>query len=55
MLNERETSELAVQLPDQHPYSDETQRLVDREVARLVREAEQRATELLRTHRDELD
>lgn len=46
---------LGAGLPDQHPYSDETQRLVDREVARLVREAEQRATELLRTHRDELD
>jgi cell division protease FtsH len=37
------------------PYSDETQRAIDEEVARLLREAEQRATELLRTHRDALD
>jgi cell division protease FtsH len=46
---------LGAGLPDQHPYSDETQRLVDGEVARLIREAEQRATELLGTHRDKLD
>jgi cell division protease FtsH len=36
-------------------YSDDTQRAIDEEVARLLREAEQRATELLRTHRDALD
>ncbi|MGH9058113.1 MAG: ATP-dependent metallopeptidase FtsH/Yme1/Tma family protein, partial [Acidimicrobiales bacterium] len=46
---------LGAGLPEHHPYSDETQRLVDREVARLVREAEAWAIELLRTHRDELD
>ena len=39
----------------QRPYSEETQRLVDQEVARLLRDAEQTALELLRTHRDALD
>ncbi|HEY2167956.1 MAG TPA: ATP-dependent zinc metalloprotease FtsH [Jatrophihabitantaceae bacterium] len=38
-----------------HPYSEQTQRLVDTEVARLLREAEARAVELLRAHRGELD
>jgi cell division protease FtsH len=37
------------------PYSDETQRIVDEEVARLLREAEQRAVAMLRDHRDALD
>lgn len=37
------------------PYSEETQRSVDREVSRLLREAEIRATSLLRMHRAELD
>jgi cell division protease FtsH len=37
------------------PYSDETQRVVDTEVARMLREAEAHAVELLRTHRDALD
>jgi cell division protease FtsH len=37
------------------PYSEETQRVVDEEVGRLLREAEQRAVALLRGHRDELD
>jgi cell division protease FtsH len=37
------------------PYSEETQRIVDEEVARLLREAEQRAVGLLREHRDALD
>ena len=32
------------------PFAEATQSLVDREVARLLREAEQRATELLTTH-----
>jgi cell division protease FtsH len=36
-------------------YSEETQRVVDTEVARLLREAEERALELLRTHRGALD
>jgi cell division protease FtsH len=39
----------------QRPYSEETQRSVDKEVARLLRDAEQTAIELLRTHRDALD
>jgi cell division protease FtsH len=36
-------------------YSEETQRVIDTEVARLVREAETRAVELLREHRGALD
>jgi cell division protease FtsH len=37
------------------PYSEETQRVVDQEVSRLVREAEERAVAMLNEHRDELD
>jgi cell division protease FtsH len=37
------------------PYSEDTQRAIDQEVSRLLREAEKRATELLRAHRDALD
>jgi cell division protease FtsH len=37
------------------PYSEATQAAVDREVSRLLREAEERAIGLLRTHRGELD
>jgi cell division protease FtsH len=37
------------------PYSEATQAMVDREVSRLVREAEERAISLLRSHRPELD
>ncbi|HEX2074873.1 MAG TPA: ATP-dependent zinc metalloprotease FtsH [Geodermatophilus sp.] len=37
------------------PYAEATQRRVDREVARLLREAETRATELLVEHRAALD
>ena len=37
------------------PYSEQTQRVVDQEVARLLREAEDRAVTLLRTHRRALD
>jgi cell division protease FtsH len=37
------------------PYAEQTQRSIDQEVARLLREAEARATELLREHRDTLD
>jgi cell division protease FtsH len=37
------------------PYAEETQRAIDREVARLLREAETAATTLLRDHRDTLD
>jgi cell division protease FtsH len=36
-------------------YAEETQRLIDKEVARLLREAEERATKLLSEHRDALD
>jgi cell division protease FtsH len=37
------------------PYSEDTQRVIDTEVARLLREAEERAVALLRGHRDSLD
>jgi cell division protease FtsH len=37
------------------PYSEATQAAVDREVSRLVREAEDRAVSLLQSHRGELD
>ncbi len=37
------------------PYAEETQRSIDQEVARLLREAESRATKLLRERRDTLD
>ncbi|MGD0559204.1 MAG: ATP-dependent zinc metalloprotease FtsH [Streptosporangiaceae bacterium] len=37
------------------PYAEETQRSIDQEVARLLREAEDTATSLLRGHRDTLD
>jgi cell division protease FtsH len=37
------------------PYAEATQRVVDQEVAKLLREAEGRATELLGEHRDALD
>jgi cell division protease FtsH len=37
------------------PYAEATQRVVDEEVAKLLREAEERATVMLTTHRDALD
>jgi len=37
------------------PYAEETQRSIDQEVARLLREAEDTATSLLREHREALD
>jgi cell division protease FtsH len=37
------------------PYSEQTQRVIDREVAALLRQAEQRAVDLLRGHRGALD
>jgi cell division protease FtsH len=37
------------------PYSEETQRVVDQEVSRLLREAEERAVAMLNDHRQELD
>jgi len=37
------------------PYAEQTQRSIDQEVARLLREAEATATKLLREHRGDLD
>jgi cell division protease FtsH len=36
------------------PFAEQTQATIDREVARLLREAEERAVGLIRSHRDEL-
>ncbi|MGV9563336.1 ATP-dependent zinc metalloprotease FtsH [Streptomyces sp. NPDC003480] len=41
--------------PAAQPYSQQTQRIIDQETARLLREAEERATGLLREHRRALD
>ena len=38
-----------------HPYAEATQRLIDAEVSQLLRDARQRAIELLRQHRPALD
>jgi cell division protease FtsH len=37
------------------PFSEETQRVVDQEVSRLLREAEERAVAMLNDHREELE
>jgi cell division protease FtsH len=37
------------------PYAEATQRAIDEEVSHLLREAERRATSLLREHREALD
>jgi cell division protease FtsH len=37
------------------PFAEETQRLIDQEVTRLLREAEERAKRLLTDHRDGLE
>jgi cell division protease FtsH len=37
------------------PFAEQTQAIIDREVARMLREAEERAVELVRAHRGELD
>jgi cell division protease FtsH len=42
-------------IPERSPWSEATQRVIDTEVARLLREAEARAIALLRTHRTALD
>jgi cell division protease FtsH len=46
---------LGIEDPRSRSYAEQTQRLIDEEVSRLLREAEQRATELLSTHRAALD
>ena len=38
-----------------HPYAEATQAAIDAEVARLLRQAQERAVELLKSHRPELD
>jgi cell division protease FtsH len=37
------------------PYAEDTQRVIDEEVSRLLQEAQERATEVLSTHREILD
>ncbi len=46
---------LGVEAPRPRAYAEQTQRLIDEEVSRLLREAEQRAADLLSTHRAVLD
>ena len=46
---------LGLEDPRPRAYAEQTQRLIDEEVSRLLREAEQRATQLLSIHRDTLD
>ncbi|MEV7689755.1 ATP-dependent zinc metalloprotease FtsH [Streptomyces bungoensis] len=45
----------ATEEPGRPPYSEQTQRVVDEEVTRLLRQAEQRAISLLRAHRPALE
>ena len=46
---------LGIRTPENRTYSDQTALEVDREVQRLVLEAQERAREILRLHRDKLD
>jgi cell division protease FtsH len=46
---------LGVQDPRARTYAEQTQRVIDEEVSRLLREAEQRATQLLSAHREVVD
>jgi cell division protease FtsH len=45
---------LGVEDPRTRAYAEQTQRVIDEEVSRLLREAEQRATQVLSTNRDTL-
>jgi cell division protease FtsH len=45
---------LGIDDPARHPYAEETQRLIDEEASRLLREAEQRARNVLQSHPDVL-
>ncbi len=46
---------LGREIHQQRQFSEHTMELIDEEVARILSEADQRATELLRTYRDQLD
>jgi cell division protease FtsH len=46
---------LGIEDPRARSYAEQTQRVIDEEVSRLLREAEQRAAQLLTTHRATLD
>ena len=46
---------LGVEDPRSRAYAEQTQRVIDEEVSRLLREAEQRATDVLSNHRDALN
>jgi cell division protease FtsH len=46
---------LGIEDPRARSYAEQTQRVIDEEVSRLLREAEQRASQLLTTHRATLD
>jgi cell division protease FtsH len=46
---------LGNEAPRARPYAEDTQRVIDEEVSRLLQEAQERATEMLTTHRETLD
>jgi cell division protease FtsH len=46
---------LGNEYPRARPYAEDTQRVIDEEVSRLLQEAQERATEVLSTHREILD
>jgi cell division protease FtsH len=54
-LSNEPPSYLGVPIATPRAYAEETQRVMDQEVSRLLREAEERATELLSTQRKALD
>ena len=54
-LSSHGPSYLGVESAGPRAHAEETQRLIDQEVSRLLREAEHRATDLLSTHRHALD
>jgi cell division protease FtsH len=54
-LAPRENSYLGSVFAGEKPFSEETARLIDAEVARIIRESHEQAKELLREHRKPLD
>jgi cell division protease FtsH len=46
---------LGDETPRPRPYAEDTQRVIDEEVSRLLQEAQERATQVLSTHRETLD
>ena len=55
LSEDRGPSFLGIKGPESHSYSDRTALEIDREVQALVMEAQERALEVIRRHRDKLD